>query len=86
MKNDLPKDAYRDAYKQASSDLQKIFGEVERLQIRKDRVAKLIEVLNRRFGFQAKLALEPITIRSEQEGLKVATRLTIVQTRPQAED
>jgi hypothetical protein len=86
MKNDLPRDAYRKAYREASSELEKIFGEVERLQIRRDRVAKLIEVLNRRFGFHAKLAQEPITLRSQHDGLTVATRLTIVKTSPAVKD
>ena len=47
MRQDTPRDAYRDAYNEAYSELRKIFGEVERLRIRRDRVAKLVEVLNK---------------------------------------
>jgi hypothetical protein len=85
MKEHMPGDAYREAYKEASSELQKIFGEVERLRIRRDRVAKLVEVLNSRFGFQAQLAEDSLTWRSSHEGLAVATRLTIAQTTPEIE-
>jgi hypothetical protein len=86
MRDEMPEDAYRDAYNEASSELQKIFGEVERLRIRRERVAKLVEVLNNRFGFRAHLADDPLTWRSQYEGLTVATRIEIVPTTPEFED
>ncbi len=51
MKRDREKEAYQAAYNEAASELRKIFGEVERLRIRREHVAKLVEVLNWRFGF-----------------------------------
>jgi hypothetical protein len=86
MRNDLPRDAYWDAFNEASSELQKIFGEVERLRVRQDRVKKLVEVLNKRFGFHAHIAQDPITWASEYEGLSVSTRINVVQTKLETDD
>ena len=86
MRKEMTGDAYREAYNEASTELQKIFGEVERLRIRRERVAKLVEVLNKRFGFQAELAEGPMIWRSQYEGLTVATRIAIVQTMPEIEN
>ena len=91
MRKEMTGDAYREAYNEASTELQKIFGEVERLRIRRERVAKLVEVLNKRFDFQAQLTgdlviEDPMTWRSQHEGLTVATRIAIVQTMPEIEN
>lgn len=81
----MPGDAYRDAFNEASSELQEIFGQVERLRVRRDKVARLVDVLDRRFGFKAQHAEDPITWRSRHEGLTVATRMTIVRSTPEIE-
>ncbi len=86
MRQDTPRDAYRDAYNEAYSELRKIFGEVERLRIRRDRVAKLVEVLNKRFGFQAQIATNSMTWESQEDGLSVVTHVTSVLTTPEIED
>jgi hypothetical protein len=86
MRQDTPRDAYRDAYNEAYSELRKIFGEVERLRIRRDRVAKLVEVLNKRFGFQAQIAMNSMTWESQVDGLSVVTHVASVLTTPKIED
>jgi hypothetical protein len=86
MRQDTPRDAYRDAYNEASSELQKIFSEAERLRIRRDRVAKLVEVLNKRFGFRAHIATSAMTWKTQMEGISVVTQITSVQIAPQIED
>ncbi len=78
MKRDREKEAYQAAYNEAASELRKIFGEVERLRIRREHVAKLVEVLNRRFGFDGELAPDPLTWQSRFEGVSVVTRVNVV--------
>ena len=53
-------------------------GEVERLRIRREHVAKLVEVLNRRFGFEGEFGLDPLTWQSRFEGVSVVTRVKVV--------
>jgi hypothetical protein len=86
MRQESPRDAYRDAFNEAYSELRKIFGEVERLRIRRDRVAKLVEVLNKRFGFQTQIAVNSMTWESQVEGLSVVTHVASVLTTPEIED
>jgi hypothetical protein len=86
MKKDGQRDAYQAAYNEAASELRKIFGEVERLRIRREHVAKLVEVLNRRFGFHEDLGLDPLTWQSRFEGFSVATRITVIQAEAEFED
>lgn len=86
MKRDREKEAYQAAYNEAASELRKIFGEVERLRIRREHVAKLVEVLNRRFGFEGELALDPQTWQSRFEGVSVVTRLNVVHADFEVED
>ena len=78
---DGQQDPYRAAYNEAASELQKIFGEVERLRIRQEHVARLVDVLNRKFGFQAELAGNQLRWKSEAPGLSVITSLSAVQMR-----
>ncbi|MGB6192494.1 MAG: hypothetical protein WBF42_08510 [Terracidiphilus sp.] len=78
MKRDGQKDAYQAAYNEAASELRKIFGEVERLRIRREHVAKLVEVLNRRFGFDEGFGLDPLIWQSRFEGVSVVTRVNVI--------
>jgi hypothetical protein len=78
MKRDREKEAYQAAYNEAASELRKIFGEVERLRIRREHVAKLVEVLNRRYGFDEGFGLDPLTWQSRFEGVSVVTRVNVV--------
>jgi hypothetical protein len=80
MEKPEPSKAYRAAYDTASSELRKIFAEAERLLDRHDRVANLVDVLNRRFGFEAHVAADHIAEKTEQPGFSVVTRITVVQT------
>lgn len=78
MKRDGQRNAYQAAYNEAATELRKIFGEVERLRIRREHVAKLVEVLNRRFGFDEEFGLDPLTWQSRFEGVSVVTRLNVI--------
>lgn len=86
MRKDRDRDAYQAAYNEAASELRKIFGEVERLRIRREHVAKLVEVLNRRFGFRADLGLDPLTWQSRFEGVSVVTRIAVIHADSEIED
>lgn len=86
MKKDRQKNAYQAAYNEAASELRKIFGEVERLRMRREHVAKLVEVLNRRFGFQGDLGSSPLTWQSRFEGVSVVTRLAVIHAKPEVKD
>ncbi len=77
MKRDGQRDAYQAAYNEAASELRKIFGEAERLRIRREHVAKLVEVLNRRFGFDGEFGLDALTWQSRFEGVSVVTRVNV---------
>lgn len=84
MKKSTDQDAYRAAYNEASSELHKIVSEVERLQVRRRRVEKLVDVLNRRFGFEAQLSKEQFVQTSELPGLSIRTKLVVIETRSRA--
>lgn len=86
MRKNRQKDAYQAAYNEAASELRKIFGEVERLRIRREHVAKLVEVLNRRFGFQEELGLNALTWQSRFEGVSVVTRVAVIHAEPEVKD
>ena len=81
MKRQAHKEAYRAAFDEASSELRKIFGEADRLLLRRDQVAKLMEVLNRRFGFEAHVAVDHMTLKSHQPGFTAETHLAVVETK-----
>ena len=76
---DGQQDAYRAAYNEATSELRKIFGEVERLRIRREHVARLVDVLNRKFGFHAEVAGDQLRWTSEEPGFSVITVLSTVR-------
>ena len=86
MRQESPRDAYRDAYNEASSELQKIFSEAEQLRVRRDRVARLVEVLNKRFGFRAHIATTSMTWKTQVDGFSVVTQIASVQTAPKIEN
>ena len=86
MRKDREREAYKAAYNEAASELRKIFGEVERLRIRREHVAKLVEVLNRRFGFHEDPGFNPLTWQSRFEGVSVVTRIAVVHADPDIDD
>jgi len=50
MRENVHKDVYRFAYDEASSELRKILKAFEQLCAQKDRVEKLVELVNRRMN------------------------------------
>jgi hypothetical protein len=77
----MNRDAYRDAYNEAWSELHKIVSEVESLKLRRERVEKLVQVLNQRFGFEAQLSKEKFVRTTMLPGLSLRTRLVVVEAR-----
>ena len=84
MRESMDRNAYWAAYNQASTELNKIVSEVERLRVRRERIEKLVEVLNSRFGFEAHLSKEKFAQTTELEGFSVRTRLVVVETKSRA--
>ena len=81
MKESTDRNAYLAAYNQASNELNHIASEEERLRRRRERIENLVEVLNRRFGFEASLSKEKFMKTTELPGLSIRTRLVVVETR-----
>ena len=79
MNRDVQPDPYRAAFNEASSELNKIQNEAERLRARRHRVAKLVEALNQRFGFDARLISDRFLRTSQLPGLSVTTRFAVVK-------
>ena len=84
MKESMDQDAYWAAYNEASSELDRIENEVERLRVRRERVEKLVEVLKRRFGYDAKVSKVRFVQTSELPGLSIRTKLVVVETKSRA--
>lgn len=79
MSHNVQPDPYREALNEASTELNKIQNEAERLRVRRHRVAKLVEALNQRFGYDARLVADRFMRTSQLPGLSVTTRFAVVK-------
>lgn len=70
---------YRAAFLQASCELNRIHGEVEQLNIRRQQVENLVQALKPAVGPEARVEWEPVVHMSKFEGLTVVTRLAVVE-------
>jgi len=84
MNNDMPRDIYQAAYDKASSELRSIQIEFERLSLRHQHVAKVLEVLKPEVHFDEHIAIAKLSLTSRRAGLTVATHLTVMEKFPQA--
>ncbi|HEU5351481.1 MAG TPA: hypothetical protein VFU55_07770 [Terracidiphilus sp.] len=70
---------YHAAFYQASSELSRIHGEVEQLNIRRQQVENLVQALKPAVDPEAHVEWEPIVHMSKFDGLTVVTRLAVVE-------
>ncbi|MGB7547967.1 MAG: hypothetical protein WBM14_09480 [Terracidiphilus sp.] len=75
MASNREKNPYRTAYNRASSELRKIFGELEQLSLQRDRVEKLVQALKPTIESDGDGAWNPRQETSSLPGLTVVTRI-----------
>ncbi|HUN83965.1 MAG TPA: hypothetical protein VMU48_06280 [Terracidiphilus sp.] len=79
MKDSIRPDPLRGRFDGAPTELQKILSEAERQHLRRLRVAKLVESLNNRFGFDAQLVTDRFIRTDKRPGLTLTTRFAVVK-------
>lgn len=83
MYNNLPNESpdykYQAAYDEAASELTKIQQEFERLSLRHERIAKVVEVLGPKIGLATQVPTDSMTLTTRAAGLTVVTRLAIIR-------
>ncbi|HEX3891997.1 MAG TPA: hypothetical protein VHW46_05450 [Terracidiphilus sp.] len=72
-------EAYRAAFDEASTELKELFGKIEQLNVRKDRVEQVVTVLGRKIGIPQPVASHRVRLKTHLPGLTVVTRLTAIQ-------
>ena len=78
LPDEFPEDRYKAAFDEASFELIKIQQEFERLSLRHQRIAKVVEVLKPEIRFEDQLPTDSMTLTTRAAGLTVVTRLAIV--------
>jgi hypothetical protein len=70
---------YHAAFLQAASELNRLSGEVEQLNIRRQQVENLVQALKPAVGPEAHIEWEPVVHMSKFDGVTVVTRLAVVE-------
>lgn len=83
MFSDMPRDKYQAAFDEAAFELHKIQQEFERLSLRRERIAKVVEVLKPKVSFDSHVPSDSLSLTSRCAGLTVVTRLSIMTKMPQ---
>ncbi|HTB96439.1 MAG TPA: hypothetical protein VK716_05490 [Terracidiphilus sp.] len=78
MSNDLPQNKYQAAFDEAALELHKIQQEFQRLSLRRERIAKVVEVLKPKVSFDDHVESDNMSLTSRRAGLTVVTRLAIM--------
>lgn len=84
MTNEIPQDKYRAAFDEAAIELEKIHREFERLSLRRERIAKVVEVLKPKVAFDQQVPSENMSLTTRMAGLTVVTRVAILEKVPKA--
>jgi hypothetical protein len=84
MNNEVPQDIYQAAYDEATLELRKIHSEFESLCQRRDHIAKVVEVLKPKVGFEGLVATGNMSLTSKRSGMTVQTKLTVLEDASQA--
>lgn len=79
MKDSIQPEPNRAASNEAPTELQKILSEADHQHLRRLRVAKLVEALNHRFGFDAQLVTDRFMRTGKRPGLTLTTRFAVVK-------
>lgn len=70
---------YQAAFRKAASELDRIHGEFEQLNIRRQQVESLVQALQPSASPDARIQWEPVVHMSKFEGLTVVTRMAIIE-------
>jgi hypothetical protein len=84
MNNEIPQDIYQAAYEEANLQLRQIHSEFETLCARRDRIAKVVEVLKPKVGFEGLVATGNMSLTSKRSGMTIQTKLTVLEDASQA--
>lgn len=84
MNNDKPREAFQAAFDRANLELEKIHQEFERLALRHQHVARVVEVLRPKAHFDGHTATAKVSLTSRMAGLTVGTRLKVMERLPEA--
>ncbi|HZB89460.1 MAG TPA: hypothetical protein VE291_12420 [Terracidiphilus sp.] len=84
MNNEIPREIYRAAFAQAEQELLRIQSEFERLSLRHNHVAKVVEVLKPAIHFDGFIPVGNTSLTTRKAGLSVVTRLAVMEKLPEA--
>lgn len=77
-------EAYRAAFTEASLELKELFGKIEELTMRKDRIEQVVKVLGQKIGANAVVPAMKVRRKTHLPGLTVVTRLTVYEKKHEA--
>ncbi len=84
MNDDKPLEAFQAAYDSAALELQKIHDEFERLALRHQQVARVVEVLKPEMHLDGHVEAAKVKLTTRTAGLSVRTQLTVLEPLPEA--
>ncbi|HVC46725.1 MAG TPA: hypothetical protein VND90_05725 [Terracidiphilus sp.] len=70
---------YHAAFREAATELSRIHGEFEQLNLRRQQVENLVQALKPAVAPEARIQWEPVVHMSKFDGLTVVTRLAVVE-------
>ncbi len=79
MTDQFPKDKYQAAFDEAAMELEKIHREFETLSLRRERIAKVVEVLKPKASFDQHVPAETMSLTTRRASLTVVTRIAILE-------
>ncbi len=77
-------EAYRAAFTEASLELKELFGKIEQLNMRKERIEQVVKVLGKKIGVTDATPVLQVKRKTHLPGLTVMTRLTAIQAKTEA--
>ena len=79
------KETFRAAFAEASLELKQLFGKIEELNMRKERIEQVVKVLGRKIGAAEVVPSFKVRRKSHLPGLTVVTRLTVFEKKAEAD-
>jgi hypothetical protein len=76
---------YEAAFAEASLELNELFGKIEQLNMRKERIEQVVKVLGRKIGATEVMPTVQVRKKTHLPSLTVVTRLTVYQNKTEAE-
>ncbi len=79
MNPDINADKYRAAYDEAAQELRKIHSDFEQLSLRREHIAKVVEVLKPKVAFDGHVPTGNISLTTKRAGMTIVTRLAVLE-------